>query len=243
MGSRACRLPQQVAAKQLSGCDGAVRQLSTDGEAACLRKGTGEYAAQVLPIPSDVSAAGYKSLTRSPAKVLLTPELSRTRAKRRLQSCRRWRRRRRQRKQRKKNLQLDAGPQNPGHRLRTFTGRAVADTPTPLRPQVLSAAQVFIFAIAGRRNSSCKWQQVQKGRGSPASWNCDPWNFFLFSSPTQERRCLQIEELKCFLKLESGGIQSHRGHAAHLEAFISVPISYLQGKSSVQKQPTASRLG
>lgn len=53
-----------------------------------------------------------------------------------------------------------------------------------------------------------------------ASWNRDPWNFFLFSSSTQERRCLQITELKCFLKLKSGGIQSHQGYTAHLEAFI-----------------------
>ncbi|KAI4546846.1 hypothetical protein MG293_003401 [Ovis ammon polii] len=35
----------------------------------------------------------------------------------------------------------------------------------------------------------------------------------------QEKRCLQITELKCFLKLKSGGIQS-QGYTAHLEDFI-----------------------
>lgn len=35
------------------------------GSAAALRTGTGEYAAQVLPLPGDVSAEGYKSLARS----------------------------------------------------------------------------------------------------------------------------------------------------------------------------------
>lgn len=60
-------LPTPIAGscKRRGGCDAEVRQLPTAGAAASLRTGTGEYAAQVLPLPSDVSAAGYKNLTRS----------------------------------------------------------------------------------------------------------------------------------------------------------------------------------
>lgn len=51
--------------KRRGGCDAGVRQLPTAGAAAALRTGTGEYAAQVRPLPGDVSAAGYKNLARS----------------------------------------------------------------------------------------------------------------------------------------------------------------------------------
>lgn len=60
-------LPTPIAGscKRRGGCDAEVRQLPTAGAAASLRTGTGEYAAQVLPLPSDVSAAGYKNVAHS----------------------------------------------------------------------------------------------------------------------------------------------------------------------------------
>lgn len=50
--------------KACRGGDAGLRQLPTAGAAAALRARTGEDAAQVLPLPSDVPAAGYKNPAR-----------------------------------------------------------------------------------------------------------------------------------------------------------------------------------
>lgn len=68
-GTPGLRTPTAGSCKRRGGCDAGVRQLPTAGAAAALRTGTGEYAAQVLPLPGDVSAAGYKKPRSQPAEV------------------------------------------------------------------------------------------------------------------------------------------------------------------------------
>lgn len=77
--------------------------------------------------------------------------------------------------------------------------------------------------------------------GSPASRNRDPQNCFPISSPAQKVRCLQIAELKCLLKLESGGIPCQQGQPdSSPEAFLSTAPRVLLARKEPAAFPSGS---
>ena len=224
LGARTvCRLPQQVAAKglvavmvQWAGCQQIVQLRPCERGPASTQPRYCPFSVTSLQPVIKTSGAACQGSANSQAEQDLSQE-----APAKLQAAAAAAAAAAVMKAEEKNLQLDPGPQNPGHRL--WLLQVVLWLIPPSLIFAPKSSRSIGLCLSRYRQEEQHLEAaagaVRWGGVSPASWNPDPWNFFLCSSSTRERRCLQITELKCFLKLKSGGIQS-QGYTAHLEDFI-----------------------
>lgn len=146
-----------MSSRRRGGCGGGETQLPTAGAAAALCSGTSEYAAaQVQPLPSDVSAAGYKSLVRSLPRFcsLLSPEGPEPRPK----SSGRQQRRRLPRSKAKGSSPAGCGLQNPAREselLRAELRAALLPSSSPhSAPSFAFPAVHMLVGVASR--SRCR---------------------------------------------------------------------------------------
>lgn len=147
--------PQQVtSSRRRGGCGRGATQLPTAGAAAVLRSGTNQYAVQVQPLLSDVSAAGYKSLERSLPRFcsLLSPE----RPPPRPRICRQQQSRRLGAKQRRGELTSWMRTPGSARKTRTFASRPPSPSSPPGSRQRCLSRRTHL-------SGSCWRQQVQKG--------------------------------------------------------------------------------